>query len=1128
MPAVPTISASDLGNLRAASFQRVQQGTTLIINLPPAVSRVTSSSELTGENGVNTRRALRAAEIRAENQERAAQAAAAAPPLPAPTPIAEPAPIELTAQGYAYQVRADLGGGFPDNLRLNVTPPYAAVPDLNNPVPDLDSKDRRWQLLWSPREDQCSSEVNPYERLWQFTITFVSDLGPEYATPIHFNLIAQSRSLITAGAEGARGSSYGGPPETKYGEYRHWPLPWYKVDDGELDIESAMGVHYFEQPSVGRRVFDFAQPNGALNRQVFDLEPGDYTTEDFGGEEPTALPEESKYLITDVELYIDFSGETMSWKGIEYIAAPDVSDVLRVEPLGIDRLGGYFGQGLVSAGGRLFAPWGRTPDQRAKRMYEIDLERKEIKAGPGPLGEVANAFGSYNAIGVLSDGRIYWSSERVRGRVAWSMAADLSDAPGVGSFGRNHGRFNWQGPNGLNGVGAIRYVGPQVLSGQGIMSGIASDGTRNWGITPSVQGSNGDGTWFDYNPGWNFLLNLNATARTYQNPRAWRLRIDFVNLEKPTGLAWYRGRLVLTDEHEDSNSTTLHVVNQYSGQVFPASATIEGVRIGGLDVMDGRLLGISDEDVYWLGAWSAENAAPSGLRFQVSSTTSDGCVIYINHQFGLYDGYAYELKQAAGASESLYSDAAPLNSPIAARRGYASWGPVHAAPATGARSNEITIKGGKANTTYTLEGRNVFLPNNADSDWDYSVAEDKRIGIPGPPGAPRTFTTAPAAAVVEQDFGSTTESTWAAKVTVDYPTDGVAFFYKLGSSAAAAASATRTLIRRGAGAGRSFDISGQFTRTGQVYDEFSYIIIEAQSANGTARSSAVPLVARMPVPTRLGGTAPYHPYITKSTTSMGITWRTPGFARYPNVVLEVAVVSWGDFIDSLDPAPENASPATIAALGRKATYNDILTLIGDATTSKHAGTNPWTPGVPDQTVNVTGLAAGQPYFICIRALSRNAEPRAQSDWIIYAYATNPAIPAAPSVSVSSYGPASSSQTGARGTQLTVSGRVPSSSNFEIAEDATFPSGAISTAVNTGRGVARYSYSGGVLQLVGVSLTQDDGLQPRGNTASSVYRIRATGYGSLIDDHDLVETDGGLLSGAWSPASSRITYPPATG
>ena len=1135
MPAVPTIADADLRNLQAASFQRVRQETTLIINIPPVVSRVTSSRDL---EEVNERRALRAAGIAAENQERASQAASATPPLPAPTPISAPAPLALTAQGYAYQVRPDLGGGFPDNLRLTATPGYAVVPDLNNPVPDLASRTRRWQLLWDPSEDQCSSEVNPYERLWQFTITFVSDLGPEYATPIHFNLIAQSRSLVTAGDAGARGSSYGGPPETKYGEYQHWPLPWYVVhgpgeNEGELDIESAMGVHYFEPPSIGRRVFDFAQPNGALNRQVFDLEPGDYTTEDFGGEEPTTLPDASKYLITDVELYIDFTGETMSWKGIEYIAAPDVSNVLRVEPLGIDRLGGYFGRGLVSADGKLYAPWGRTPSERAKRLYEIDLERKMIAAGPGPLGEVAFGYGSYNAIGVLSDGRIYWSSERVNGRVGWSMPADLSEAPGVGRFSRNHGRFNWQGPNGLNGVGAIR-AGARTVPGEGIMRGIASDGTSNWGITPNVQGSNGDGTWFDYNAQWFFLLNLNATARTYQNPRAWRLRIDNVNLESPQGLAWYRGRLVLTDVHASSNSTTLHVVNQYSGQVFPASATIEGLRIGGLDVMDGRLLGITDEDVYWLGAWQAEAAPPPPLRTQFSNITPDGGRLSFSHQFSLYDGYAYEIKQAAGASEALYSDAAPLNSPIAARRGYASWGPAHSAPATGARPREIVIKGGKPNTTYTLEARNVFLPNNADSDWDYSVEEDKRIGIPGPPGPAVTFTTAPAAPVVRQDFARTTATSWHVRIEADYPTAGVNFFYRLGSTAAAARAASRVPISD------ISSVSGEFTRTGALHDEFSYIVVEAQTANGTSTADPVALASKIDL-RGLGWTL--NPSFREASGLITLRWNpnTAASTRYPQLLMETSLISWNDYYATLDSGTfPNPHPRALAAVSMLPSFSDVLSLIG--TTSKQRNAAGGHPGRSDQNnIDVTGIAGGQPYFLAYRLLSRDAEARAQSDWAVHAFVSDAAGPGAPSASLVHRGPAlgTTPETyNSRGADVDLAFDALVGCTYSVGYEGTFRNGATSVqpggVVQDGFEDAASNYANGRFGTRRTTLRADS-QRLRSNMRSARFRVSLQSYGTAIiqgaalgstgavPGNPLLTTDGGLSVGTSSPYSNSVSF-----
>ena len=1109
MPAVPTIASTDLRNLQAASFQRVRQETTLIINIPPVVSRITASRDL---EEVNERRALRAAGIAAENQERASQAASATPPLPAPTPIAAPAPLALTAQGYAYQVRPDLGGGFPDNLRLTATPGYAVVPDLNNPVPDLASRTRRWQLLWEPSEDQCSSEVNPYERLWQFTITFVSDLGPEYATPIHFNLIAQSRSLVTAGEAGARGSSYGGPPETKYGEYQHWPLPWYVVhgpgeNEGELDVESAMGVHYFEPPSIGRRVFDFAQPNGALNRQVFDLEPGDYTTEDFGGEEPTTLPDESKYLITDVELYIDFTGETMSWKGIEYIAAPDVSDVLRIEPLGIDRLGGYFRPGLVSAGGRLFAPWGRTPGAGGGRLYEIDLDRKVIAAGTGAFGEVAFAYGSYNAIGVLSDGRIYWAGERQQGRASWSMAADLSDAPGVEGRHRNNGRFTWNGPNGLNGTGSIR-VGARTVQGEAIFRSVASDGTTNWGLTRVVEQFTGSLWSPDPN---RYILPLTLTPPSY-GALAGNSIAGLPAGGEPTGMEWYRGRLVISVAHAATNSTTLHVVNQYAADVFPASATIEGRQLGGLDVMGDRLLGIDEEDVYWLGAWQAEAAPPAGTGELFNDTlTPQGTTIDF---FATTTGYAYELKQVKGATEALFSDAAPLTSPIAARRGYASWGPVHAAPATGSRPARIVLRGGEPNTTYSVQGRRIFLPNNADADWDYSVEEDKRIGIPSPASAVLTFTTSPAAPVVRQDFEQTTATTWHVRIEADYPTAGVNFFYRLGATAAAARTAVRVPITDISA------VSGTFTRTGAVYDEFSYIVVEAETANGTSAADPVALAAKIDIDDSNNLSSPGIFQDLGTLVKVEMYPNAAFRARYPQLHLEVAVVPWNAWYSTLDSGIfPNPHPRALAVTGTLPEIGDVLGLIG--TTSKHA------VNARNELIGeVTGLTQGQPYFYCYRLLSRDAEARAQSDWRVIPTATSAPAPPQPSASVTHRGDNSNN------TDVTVRGVVYVGAQWQVNVEGTFPNGAIVANVNNFSHVDAFNdaashYAGGFFTTRQSSAEFSNF---RGNMRSARFRIRSVGYGNFWKGGGWGQPAGVLLpmtdastAGPWSPYSNSVSF-----
>ena len=225
MPLTPTFTEAGLSVLARVTVQPAQQGRDWIAIIPAAPSRV-DASELTRRywtttGGVNTY----------END--------------LTEPVIRRTPVPLTPANQSYITRLDLGGGYPDNLIVRPSPAYPTNISVENPQPDFDSYTRVFELRWRPTAEQCMSPINPNQRLWQFTATLVSDFDSfSLATPIYFNVIAESRTLVR---EEIRGSTVGGPDEEVYGPYPHFPLPWFKVDPdtGKLDVESAIAPQFF-------------------------------------------------------------------------------------------------------------------------------------------------------------------------------------------------------------------------------------------------------------------------------------------------------------------------------------------------------------------------------------------------------------------------------------------------------------------------------------------------------------------------------------------------------------------------------------------------------------------------------------------------------------------------------------------------------------------------------------------------------------------------------------------------------------------------------------------------------------------------------------------------------------------
>lgn len=965
--------------------------------------------------------------------------------------------------GPGYIVRADLFGTLPDGLNITPQPVYPGGVD-DGTYNDEQQPGRTWLITWTPSLEQCQSEVSPFYRRWNFGVSFKSNqtivqMGQTVENPsnntvdITFSIVADARSLVR---QEIRGSEVGGPPEERYGEYPHWPIPSYRVnsDTGKVDAAAAIAVQYLHPPSIGRRTFDFAQGDDARNRQVFNLENGDLVAETFSGDEESAIPEQATYLIHDIDLHIDFTGNTMSYKTIHYIEPPDLSRELRVVPLGINLFGVRLGSGLAFGRGggsdHLLVPIIPIATNRGRQpIYEVNIPEQRLGTR-----QIARGHGVVGAFAVLHDGKFYWNGDRSFGLAMYRFNTDLTDAPaGIEGLSRTHNRF---AINPATGQTRIRRGAAAVDTfGQGVFKSLLSDGTSSWGVAAAHQrfvragagwqaatdvatqigvqsrrwavslrpdgpteADTRVGTYQLSRPGGRTGLRwlvfrvpigtdlatvrvLNGTEivpltgtplittrdgfefRYVQvqqrsgdtfvaqvdepdvwadaNPRVYRLDQDppgvgtidtytempaELGLSNPQAGAWFRERMVVANV-EDDGDTTLHVINHHNGDAFTTPVgNITGRSITGMSVgFGGVLIGNDGLDIIRIAAFAAELQGPSKPPVP-TVTTYFGDGVALN--FENLAGYTYQLRTIGDIVSTLYSSQAP-----AEFGGYNRWANI--LPTKTNNATSIRLLGALTNTTYTMALRRIFLPNNADTDE----------GIPGDSSDNFTFLTLPPKPRVVQSGG--TGTSWTIEATITGDNAGVTYYYRLARTAAAAPTAPRVAMT---GATATAD----FTRANPQadHDARSYLVVEAQNASGAVASDVLTLRPRLAEPTYSGWDI--------GVTNIKRIWSNSEAARFPNAVLEVAVVKYSDWQEADENRPLHPAIAQQARPeDRTPTFNQLAALI------ETVGTNTFTEASRDaQNANIIAsgsqVRSGMPIYIFTRLRETAGADAAVSEW----------------------------------------------------------------------------------------------------------------------------------------------------
>ena len=1019
--------------------------------------------------------------------------------------------------GPGYQVDLDLSPGYPDGLVREATPDYTEgqrpdEADLINPT-------RTWILRWTPTPEECRSDIHPFQKIWTFSATLRSRENNQAAPSYNFAITAELRTLRQ---RVIRGSEVNGPPESRYGVREHFPLPWYKVNPatGILDAEAAIAVQYLYPPSIGTRTFDFAQESDAQNRQVFNLENGDLVSETFTGELESAIPEQSVYLIRDIDLYLDFTGDTMPWKRIHFTEPPDVSRELRAVSLGINIFGVALGNSIAYGDENLLVPILPVAGNRGNvQIYEVLLNERELGSRL-----IARGHGVVGAFSLMQDNRFWWNSDRAGGLRFYSMSG-IDDGPGTGGRPRTH---NVQNAAAAAGQTQIRRDA-QNISDRGVFTSLASNGTTGWGIAnhhQSFVSAAVAGTWRDAitgepeveidrgsrstsavymlvsrglglvpgsPPDWGTRWALSNTARFWpasntlvnpagtgarlfvrvpiadignlanyrfaigtrtfpssswtritqadvdadptagpanvtlptdyayyylsaptaageamrvqvlaggspevwadEEPRIYDLDLTsgivYEELGQPLGLdnpqasAWYRDRLIVANVVR--NDTNLHVVNPYAGDAFPTTArTLTGRIITGLTVgFGGVLISNSNGRIDRIAPFAAEIEAPgSPAAIRQGSATQSTTTLTIEN----LPGYAYELRMAGDNPDTLYSAHAPL-----AEGGYLNWAPVHANKTDTA--TQVTFNHDSFNEPFSVQLRRVFLPNNADTDE----------GIPGEPGPVYNFRSGAGTPIIRQT--SSTSSTWNIQVNVPGNNENIRLEYYIAR--------TEALVRSGVAADTLTSVvitdgtaSGEFTRLNPQagYDSESWIMVRAYNFREPTAAGA------LSEPFRLRSAIARPNYVQNFPTGsinghiyvyphMQIWWENPDPVRFPNAVLEVALMSYSDVqarshVIGSNPIKRNPALTPNSRYGNLPTYNDVVRAISGTMLYDHAGQT-----VVNRRRSLISATGNEPWFICSRMRESRAADANTSAWTVVPFYSDLSERGVPTASV---------------------------------------------------------------------------------------------------------------------------------